>query len=206
MSFEDASSKFGVSTSGSETGTILWCWQESRNRIDGHDKSMIVGKAGDGWIRYDSEASGKLEKAFHDQRGLGVCSLYTGYVVDFVRMKQVNIRTGYERRVQRVAVVWCWQETPRRVSGHNPASIFGSPKDGMIKYDAAACVKLETAFQLQRGTGSCSPSEGYTVDFGSMQQTKIASGYKRTVTREYVTMNQYIPPSATNPDFLSGFL
>ena len=189
--------EWAVSTSGSVARTILWCWQESPNRIDGHDKSMIVGTARDGWIQYDSEASSNLEKAFNEQRGTGVCSPCSGYVVDFVRMKQVNIKTEFERSVQRVAVVWCWQETPSLVSGHDPASIFGPPEDGMIKYDAAACVKLETAFQLQHGTGRCSPSDGYMVDFGSMQQTKIASGYKRSVTREYVTMNQYIPPFAT---------
>ena len=61
----------------------------------------IYGNPDDCWIKYDSSASNKLESAFQANKR-GDCSPTSGYVVNFVTMKQTKTATGYKREVQRV--------------------------------------------------------------------------------------------------------
>ena len=101
----------------------------------------------------------------------------------------------------KLQVVWCWKETPHLVSSHKATDIVSYPKDGWIKYGTGANNKLEAAFQAQGGTGTCDPQVGYRVDFNTMQQSKISSGYERQVQRLVETDNdalQETAPSSSN--------
>jgi WWE domain len=77
--------------------------------------------------------------------------------------------------------VWCWKETSHMMSNHDPASVFGDPKDCWIKYDKKSTDLLEQAHQS--GATQCHPLDGYTVDFSTMLQTKQATGFQRKVQR-----------------------
>jgi hypothetical protein len=89
---------------------------------------------------------------------------------------------------------WQWQETPSRMPNHDPASVVGDPKDCWIRYDAATNRILETKFLSQNRKGSCTlPGNVYEVEFVSMQQTKLATGYQRKVKRQFLR-----PPSDPN--------
>jgi hypothetical protein len=55
---------------------------------------------------------------------------------------------------------------------------------------------LETTFLSQNRAGTCAlPGNGYEVDFVSMQQTKLATGYQRKVKRQFLT-----PPPSSGHD------
>jgi len=79
------------------------------------------------------------------------------------------------------AVVWCWQETPTRMSVHSKGDLHGEEKDCWIKYDDKATSVLETAYQAKKAT--ISPVKGYFVDLNTMVQTKATTGFKRKVAR-----------------------
>ena len=80
-------------------------------------------------------------------------------------------------------MVWCWKETRSQMNKHPPTSIVGDPKDCWIQYDQESKQKLEKSFRLQKEIGYCSPSNGYIVDFASMTQKKVSTGYVREVQR-----------------------
>jgi len=80
-------------------------------------------------------------------------------------------------------VQWCWKETKRVMSQHDDASIVGDAQDCWIKYTDDANNFLENAFQQQKWPTNVSPLPGYVVDFQSMTQTKIQTGYVREVLR-----------------------
>ena len=170
----------------------IWCWKETEGKMGMHPPRNIVGDPANCWVKFDDQASATLEAAYQSQGGRGSCSPIDGYTVDFAAMKQTKDATGYQRDVQRVAAnsktveahyVWCWQETPARISKHPPTSIVGDPTDGWVKYDGAASAIIETAYRSQHGKGICAPISGYTVDFATMKQTKDSTGYERNVRR-----------------------
>jgi hypothetical protein len=181
---------------------VTWCWKETPSQMSGHDCIAIVGDPNDCWIKYDDGATAKLERSFQLEHGMGSCSPSSGYVVDFATMKQRKTSTGFEREVQRLVpahdatkpstdfsneqgadddATWCWKETPGQMSGHLSAAIYGDPNDCWIKYDDAAKALLESLFQ--DGWGHCSPSSGYEVDFRTMKQMKVSTGFEREVQR-----------------------
>ena len=115
-----------------------------------------------------------------------------GYMVNFATLKQNKVSTGFERDVQRMELVWCWEETQENMTNHHAAAIFGDPADRMVKYNVVqATLGLETAYQTQGGAGTFSPLPGYLVDFAKMVQTKTATGFQRTVQRVPVAKNIY---------------
>ena len=67
-----------------------------------HKSESIYGDPADCWIKYDVSASNKLESAYQANRE-GQCSPSSGYMVNFVTMKQIKESTGYQRDVQRLA-------------------------------------------------------------------------------------------------------
>ena len=80
-------------------------------------------------------------------------------------------------------VLWCWQETPGSyMDSHDPQDIVDAAQC-WIKYSSGAQDELEAAYQEQGGKGTCSPMIGYVVDFSSMVQTKLATGFRRSVQR-----------------------
>ena len=172
--------------------TNIWCWKETHRKMSMHSPKQIIGDPDNCWVKYDEQASAKLEAAYLAQKGRGTCSPVGGYTVDFAAMKQRKDSTGYLRDVQRVAAgsttvatpnVWCWQETKARISRHPSSSIVGNPADCWVKYDGAASAIIESAHQAQHGKGTCSPISGYTVDFATMKQVKDSTGYERNICR-----------------------
>ena len=171
--------------------TVIWCWKETPSQMAGHDASEIVGDSADCWIKYDDSINLSLESLFASG-GVDTFDLGNGYSVDFKAMKQVNKSTGYQRDIQRHSdmmnvpivkpMIWVWKETESQMSNHPAASILGDPKHCWIKYDATATAKLENAFHTP-GQDIESPIDGYTVNFATMKQTKLATGYERDVQR-----------------------
>lgn len=82
-----------------------------------------------------------------------------------------------------ISVTWCWKETRSCMDQHGPDDIVGDPTDCWIKYDKDSSAKLEAAFQEQGACGEYSPLPGYIVDFSTMIQTKVATGFHREVQR-----------------------
>lgn len=88
-----------------------------------------------------------------------------------------------------VKVQWCWKETSHVMSNHSPDMIAGNPADCWIKYDPASNTLLEDAFQKYSNKGNSKkystaiPRSGYKVDFGTMTQTKVQTGFQREVQR-----------------------
>ncbi|CAJ1931381.1 unnamed protein product [Cylindrotheca closterium] len=170
----------------------VWCWKETQGQMGKHSPSSIVGDPSECWIKYDNSSNTMLETAFRNQGGEGTCDLGNGYVVDFLENKQTKTATGYVREVQRMAnvkcamddpKVWCWQETQGHMGKHSASAIYGNPSDCWIKYDDKANSILESAYQANGSNGEISPSDGYMVNFTTMKQTKIATGFVRTVRR-----------------------
>jgi hypothetical protein len=91
------------------------------------------------------------------------------------------------------AITWCWKETASQMSKHPSTSIY-DPKNCWIKYNDAACAILEESFQVQGKTGACSPSSGHVVDFATMKQRKVSTGWEREVQR-LVGANSNTTPS-----------
>lgn len=183
-------------TGGAYDLKVVWTWKETKSRMSNHSPSEILGDPADCWIKYDDATSKALETEFKGQGGEGGYDLGNGYIVDFLSMKQTKSATGYKRDVQRhVNVVsafdkppekpkvWCWKETRGQMSNHPASSIFSDPADCWIKYDDVATAKLESAYEAKGSIGECSPSKGYKVNFTTMKQTKISTGFQRDVQR-----------------------
>ena len=80
--------------------------------------------------------------------------------------------------------VWCWKETPSQMPKHTkiPNAVVGDKSDCWIRYTSTETLILEAAFC--RGDTSCTPRNGYRIDFGPpTEQTKLSTGYKRDVQR-----------------------
>jgi ABC-type branched-subunit amino acid transport system substrate-binding protein len=80
-------------------------------------------------------------------------------------------------------IQWCWQETSQVMEKHTTNVIVGNPAECWVKYDEDSHTNLEAAFQEQGGKGKFEPMAGYVVDFGTMVQTKTATGFQRNVQR-----------------------
>jgi len=79
-------------------------------------------------------------------------------------------------------VQWCWRETAQCMDQHLHSDIFGNPTDCWIRYDKDTSDKLEAAHQKDP-KGSMPPLPGYSVNFATMKQTKLATGFERDVQR-----------------------
>ncbi|CAJ1965037.1 unnamed protein product [Cylindrotheca closterium] len=94
-----------TSTTTTPKKTKVWCWQETDGFMWRHDASTIYGDPSDSnWIKYDDEATAILEDGFQTQP-FGIVSPCEGYNVNLAVMKQINIATGFERKVQRVDAI-----------------------------------------------------------------------------------------------------
>jgi hypothetical protein len=209
------------STGGTSDQRVIWTWREILSQMKKHPKDSMFGDLADCWIKYDASANSTLETAFQGQGGEGGCDLGNGYTVDLHAMKQTKTSTGYKREVQRhVAIistieaakkVWCWQETDTQMSMHHAESFYGDPANCWIKYDDDTNAELESAFQTQGKKGECSPSDGYTVNFETMKQTKISTGFHRDVQRVDPLYNVFAntpwtPIDGAAPDGLPAFI
>ena len=76
---------------------------------------------------------------------------------------------------------WCWKETAQMMNKHDCSDIHGDPADCWITYEADCNAKLEEAFKA--GKPEYSPLPGYVVNFKKMEQTKLATNFKRDVKR-----------------------
>lgn len=77
-------------------------------------------------------------------------------------------------------IVWCWKESSRQMHRHAESTILGG--GNWIKYDVASRRALEAAYQ-SNCRGSCQPNSQCTVDFQSMIQQNLATGFQRKVVR-----------------------
>jgi len=188
---------------------VVWCWKETSVRMPNHPTSSVVGDPKDCWIKYDDNAVAKLEFAYQVQGQVGECLLDSPYTVSFDTMKQKNLVTGYEREVQRVdeafprRMVWYWRDYIHA----DPPRPHGQWK----KFDALPNAKLEAAFREQGPSGTCSPITGYSVDFTTMKQSNIRTGYQRDVQRGYDNSSSaylfsWTPVTGTAPDGLAAFV
>lgn len=78
---------------------------------------------------------------------------------------------------------WCWKENDYRMDTHPASEIFGDKTNCWIKYDESSNASLEAAYLEQGQTGTFSPSATYSVDFDTMIQQNINTGYQRDVQR-----------------------
>jgi Receptor family ligand binding region/WWE domain len=76
---------------------------------------------------------------------------------------------------------WSWKETDQFMSRHSPSDIFGDPKNCWIRYGVQSNKDIEEAFQS--GAQEISILAGYVVNFTTMLQTKIATGFTRDIQR-----------------------
>ena len=91
---------------------------------------------------------------------------------------------GTKKRSGSVAIEnakWMWQETPGYIGNHDASHIYGDQRDLWILYDDKSTAKLENAFR--RGMANASPLPGYEVDFTTFMQTKLKTGFTRSVQR-----------------------
>lgn len=106
-----------------------------------------------------------------------------------------------------VSVIWCWKETSADLSNYTnrPSIVYGDPKDGWIKYRRRYNTMLESAFQAEGQQRECvidvSP-HSYKVNFDTMTQTNIRTGYEREV-RRFV---EDAPPSSAEPGRVESYL
>ena len=82
---------------------------------------------------------------------------------------------------------WYWKETEGYMHLHDDNVIRNLC---WVKYDDASNEFLEASYQEQGGQGTCKPSFNYTVDFGTMTQTKNQTGFQRQVMRVSLVDNK----------------
>ena len=85
-------------------------------------------------------------------------------------------------------IQWYWEETPTAMHRHDPSALL-DPNECWVKYSDECSQQIEASFQ-QNPQGSCKLLHGYKVKFGTMQQTKKATGFKRAIKR--VVIDSYI--------------
>jgi Glycine-rich domain-containing protein-like/WWE domain len=81
-------------------------------------------------------------------------------------------------------VIWCWRETKSQMKKHPPTEIVGHPNDCWIRFSPRDNETLEAAFQQYGGSHRVAIGNGnYEVEFSTMKQTRVKTGYKREVKR-----------------------
>lgn len=80
-------------------------------------------------------------------------------------------------------VTWCWKETDFMMKNHKDEDIVGDQQNCWIRYTKEIAELMEAAYMEQGHQGTFSPLPGYMVDFASMTQTKLATGFVREVQR-----------------------
>ena len=97
------------------------------------------------------------------------------------KMADADNANGIEQAVP--SARWCWRETDGYMKQWDDEMIEGNSSDCWIKYDVHSTNVLELAYQAQDNAGQCIPMRGYTVDFGTMAQTKDKTKFQREVKR-----------------------
>ncbi|KAG7343143.1 glycine-rich domain containing protein [Nitzschia inconspicua] len=90
-------------------------------------------------------------------------------------------------------VIWCWRETPAQMNKHSGPEIFGHPKDCWICYSSHDNASLEAAYQQYGTNHQVIIGNGkYKVDFSTMKQSNVKTGFEREVKRfvKKNTMNE----------------
>ncbi|KAL3906220.1 MAG: hypothetical protein SGILL_009358, partial [Bacillariaceae sp.] len=83
-----------------------------------------------------------------------------------------------------MAIIWCWKETKSQMSLHTAFEIVGDPSKCWIRYSSHDNETLEAAFQQSGGNQTVIIGNGaYKVNFSTMQQTKVKTGFERKVKR-----------------------
>ncbi|KAG7343120.1 glycine-rich domain containing protein [Nitzschia inconspicua] len=81
-------------------------------------------------------------------------------------------------------VIWCWRETPAQMNKHSRPEIFGHPKDCWICYSSHDNASLEAAYQQYGNKHQVIIGNGkYKVDFSTMKQSNVKTGFEREVKR-----------------------
>ena len=102
----------------------------------------------------------------------------------------IEERGGSTMFATSTTVKWVWQETPGYMDCHAPNEVYGDPKNCWILYTPEATRILEDAYQ--NGSKKVNPLPGYVVRFKTMEQTKINTGFKRSVQRIDETVEEPI--------------
>ena len=93
------------------------------------------------------------------------------------------------------SAIWCWKETPGRMSSHDPSEVLGDGSDCWIKYKSSTTQELESVYTAG-GADVLDLGNGYSVNFKTMKQTKISSGYERDIKRHTETIDcQIVKPA-----------
>lgn len=109
-----------------------------------------------------------------------MCTAEEQYVPSVTADTRIDISNG---ATLAPSARWCWRETPGYMSNWKDEEIEGNPSDCWVRYDNHSNQVLECAYQNQNYGGQCAPRPGYTVDFGTMIQTKDQTGFQREVKR-----------------------
>lgn len=107
-------------------------------------------------------------------------------------------KTLKKRALPTTTVQWCWEETEQMMYQHKDEVVEGHRDDCWVKYGDDANAALESAFQAQGGAGFFSPLPGYVVEFSSMTQTKIQTGFERQVQRLVKSTTPFISDDETS--------
>jgi hypothetical protein len=79
--------------------------------------------------------------------------------------------------------IWCWKETQSQMGSHHPSEVV-SADDCWIRYSSEDNDTLESSFQQYGGKYRVTICNGaYEVDFATMKQTKVQTGFEREVKR-----------------------
>lgn len=150
------------------------------------------------WLRYPSDVSKLLERMFAEHKKAHFSLDDRPYEIDFSEknMMQINVETRYRREVRRREV-----QMPTRASEQ---VIWECEVDGSwLRYPAEVEETLNAEFELKGKANFALLGKVYEVDFGAgedeIEQTNIATRYKRKVRRRERTVASVAPPKAWAP-------
>ena len=97
---------------------------------------------------------------------------------------------------QQGSIDWCWKETPSQMYHHAAHQIVGDPSECWVLFSPYEAQELEISYQLQEET--CELSSGhhsngtdrYRIDFRTMQQTDLRTGFQRPILRKENGVNE----------------
>jgi ABC-type branched-subunit amino acid transport system substrate-binding protein len=119
---------------------VQWCWQESAGCMDQHDDTNIHGDAANYLIKYDSVTASELERAFQSKQKY-FSFIAGGYQVDFGKMQQTKLSTGFSRDVVRFEETNKDEQTKEvdltqaMFGGVMPADLVGEPQMVLVEGD-----------------------------------------------------------------------
>lgn len=78
---------------------IHWMWKETNGFMKNHHHSEVFGDPNDCWVLYNASCTKSIEEAY--KKGSKEYSPLPGYVINFQKMKQTKVATGFERDIRR---------------------------------------------------------------------------------------------------------